>query len=152
AYRGRTVATNPPPSSGGVLILHSLGVLERLAQARDGWAGSSVLRLLGALRSAQAQRTPAFERSLYRGGAVARVLDPALLDAAAASLAPAAREPAGARGTTQVSVIDADGNAASMTSSTGSGSGFFAPGTGVHLNNMLGESDLVTGAMPLRTG
>ena len=29
-----------------------------------------------------------------------------------------------------------------MTCSTGAGSGVFVPGTGIHLNNMLGESDL----------
>ena len=45
-------------------------------------------------------------------------------------------------GTTHVSVVDADGNAVSVTSSTGSGSGVIVPGTGFHLNNMLGEYDL----------
>ena len=39
-------------------------------------------------------------------------------------------------------MLDADGNAASVTCSNGSGSGVLAPGTGVHLNNMLGEEDL----------
>ena len=38
---------------------------------------------------------------------------------------------------------DADGNAASLSASTGSGSGVIVPGTAVHLNNMLGELDLV---------
>lgn len=46
------------------------------------------------------------------------------------------------RGTTQLSVCDAEGNAASMTTSNGEGSGYFAPGTGIHLNNMMGEDDL----------
>lgn len=46
------------------------------------------------------------------------------------------------KGTTHVSVIDADGMAASMTTSNGSCSGVLVPGTGVHLNNMMGESDL----------
>ena len=46
------------------------------------------------------------------------------------------------RGTTHISVVDARGNAASMTVSTGSGSGVIVPGTGIHLNNMLGEYDL----------
>ena len=43
------------------------------------------------------------------------------------------------RGTTAISVVDADGNAASVSSSLGSGSGVVVPGTGIHLNNMLGE-------------
>ena len=44
-------------------------------------------------------------------------------------------------GTTHVSVIDADGNAASLSSTLGSGSGVFRGGT--QLNNMLGERDVV---------
>ncbi len=47
-----------------------------------------------------------------------------------------------ARGTTHVSISDHDGNVASMTTSNGEGAGCFAPGTGVMLNNMLGEDDL----------
>lgn len=43
------------------------------------------------------------------------------------------------RGTTHVSVIDADGVAATMTTSNGSCSGVFVPGTGIQLNNMMGE-------------
>ncbi len=46
------------------------------------------------------------------------------------------------QGTTHLSVIDRWGNLASMTASNGSGSGEFAPGSGVQLNNMMGEEDL----------
>ncbi len=46
------------------------------------------------------------------------------------------------QGTTQISIIDEEGNAASMTTSNGSGSGCFIPGTGIMLNNMMGEDDL----------
>jgi gamma-glutamyltranspeptidase/glutathione hydrolase len=48
----------------------------------------------------------------------------------------------GAGGTTHVSVCDAQGNAASLSLSNGEGSGYVVPGTGVMLNNMLGEDDL----------
>ena len=44
--------------------------------------------------------------------------------------------------TTHISVIDADGMSVSVTCSNGSGSGVLVPGTGVILNNMLGEEDL----------
>ncbi len=44
--------------------------------------------------------------------------------------------------TTHISVIDKDGNSASVTCSNGTGSGIMPPGTAVHLNNMLGEEDL----------
>jgi gamma-glutamyltranspeptidase/glutathione hydrolase len=45
-------------------------------------------------------------------------------------------------GTTHISVVDDNGNAASLSCSLGSSSGIVVPGTGIHLNNMLGESHL----------
>ncbi len=45
-------------------------------------------------------------------------------------------------GTTHASAVDADGMVASMTTSNGVTSGFVVPGTGIQLNNMLGEADL----------
>ncbi|MEA3547089.1 MAG: gamma-glutamyltransferase [Thermodesulfobacteriota bacterium] len=50
--------------------------------------------------------------------------------------------PAFSRGTTHFSVVDGDGNVASMTTSNGEGSGYMIPGTGIMLNNMMGEDDL----------
>jgi gamma-glutamyltranspeptidase/glutathione hydrolase len=50
--------------------------------------------------------------------------------------------PQAVRGTTHVSVVDAEGNLAAMTTSNGSCSGQFVPGTGVQLNNVMGEADL----------
>jgi gamma-glutamyltranspeptidase/glutathione hydrolase len=50
--------------------------------------------------------------------------------------------PLATRGTTQISVIDRWGNAASLTLSNGEGCGHVLPGTGIMLNNMLGEEDL----------
>ena len=41
--------------------------------------------------------------------------------------------------------MDARGNAASLSASTGCGSGVIVPGTGIHVNNMLGEEDLNPG-------
>ncbi len=46
------------------------------------------------------------------------------------------------QGTTHISVTDEEGNAASMTTSNGAGSGQFIPDTGIMLNNMMGEDDL----------
>jgi gamma-glutamyltranspeptidase/glutathione hydrolase len=46
------------------------------------------------------------------------------------------------RGTTQISVADAAGNVASLTLSNGEGSAYILPGSGIMLNNMLGEEDL----------
>jgi gamma-glutamyltranspeptidase / glutathione hydrolase len=55
---------------------------------------------------------------------------------------------AGVGGTTHISVVDARGDAASLSCSLGSGSGVVVPGTGIHLNNMLGEADLKGSARP----
>ena len=38
SFRGHEVLTNPPPSSGGILIGYSLGLLERLGPAQRGGA------------------------------------------------------------------------------------------------------------------
>jgi gamma-glutamyltranspeptidase / glutathione hydrolase len=50
--------------------------------------------------------------------------------------------PQSTRGTTHVSVVDVDGNIAAMTTSNGSCSGQYVPGTGIQLNNVMGEADL----------
>ena len=47
------------------------------------------------------------------------------------------------KGTTHLSVSDAQGCMASLSLSNGEGSGYFAPGTGIMLNNMMGEDDVV---------
>ena len=51
-------------------------------------------------------------------------------------------------GTTHISVVDTVGDAASLSCSLGSGSGVVVSGTGIHLNNMLGEADLAGDARP----
>jgi gamma-glutamyltranspeptidase/glutathione hydrolase len=52
--------------------------------------------------------------------------------------------------TTNLNVVDEEGNACVVTTSLGLGSGDFIPGYDVHLNSMLGESDLLIG--PLKPG
>ena len=49
--------------------------------------------------------------------------------------------------TTNTTVVDADGNACVLTTSLGLGSGDFLPGFDLHLNSMLGETDLVRGPL-----
>ena len=51
--------------------------------------------------------------------------------------------PAAGTGTTNLAVLDADGNACALTTSLGLGSGDFVPGFDLHLNSMLGEADLI---------
>jgi len=52
--------------------------------------------------------------------------------------------------TTNLVAVDADGNACVLTTSLGLGSGDWLPGLDVHLNSMLGETDLIRG--PLEPG
>ena len=49
--------------------------------------------------------------------------------------------------TTNVTVVDGEGNACVLTTSLGLGSGDFLPGYDLHLNSMLGEADLVRGPL-----
>jgi gamma-glutamyltranspeptidase / glutathione hydrolase len=117
-YRGHEFRSNPPPSSGGLLVglgLQSLGDEEPDAEA-----------IVAAMEAQDAVRGGAFVRGLQRGGAAQRLLS----------------------GTTHISVVDARGDAASLSASLGSGSGVVVPGTGIHLNNMLGEADLAADARP----
>jgi gamma-glutamyltranspeptidase/glutathione hydrolase len=126
-FRGAEVLTNPPPSSGGILIAFSLGLLERLGPH------SGPEQLVAAMDAANRRRGAEFAEALYEEGMQAGFLDPAGLDLAAADLLGS---------TTHISVLDGEGMCASVTCSNGSGSGVLVPGTGVILNNMLGEEDL----------
>ncbi len=152
-FRGHDVLSNPPPSSGGVLIAYGLALLERLPDAPAGSA-AAIATLANVMREQARARSNGFERGLRRGGLARGLLDDDRLAGAIERIragGDGAREPAPASGTTHVSAVDADGNAASLSSSTGSGSGVIVPGTAVHLNNMLGEYDLVGGG-PARAG
>jgi len=53
----------------------------------------------------------------------------------------------GGGNTTNVAVVDRDGNACVFTTSLGLGSGDFLPGLDLHLNSMLGEADLLRGRL-----
>jgi gamma-glutamyltranspeptidase/glutathione hydrolase len=126
-FRGTEVLTNPPPSSGGILIAYCLGLLERLGER------SGPEQLVAAMGAANAARGEAFAEALYGTDLEAGLLDPVVLDRAAGDLLGS---------TTHISVLDRNGMCANVTCSNGSGSGVLVPGTGVILNNMLGEEDL----------
>jgi gamma-glutamyltranspeptidase/glutathione hydrolase len=127
SFRGAEVLTNPPPSSGGILVAYCLGLLERLGER------SGPEQLVMAMGAADERRDLEFAEALYRDGMEAGFLDPVGLDLAAADLLGS---------TTHIAVMDAAGSCATVTCSNGSGSGVLVPGTGVILNNMLGEEDL----------
>jgi gamma-glutamyltranspeptidase/glutathione hydrolase len=139
-FRGTEVLTNPPPCSGGILIGFCLALLERLGE-------TGVEATVAAMGAAQDRRGERFQEGLYEEGFADLFLDPEELDATASRLRESLRgggaEPDDALGsTTHLAVLDSEGMCASVTCSNGSGSGVVVPGTGVHLNNMLGEQDL----------
>jgi gamma-glutamyltranspeptidase/glutathione hydrolase len=156
-YRGLEVVSNPPPSSGGVLIAFALRLLDRLGAGGPPGSAGALARQAEVAREAARARGPGFAGALYRGGLAASLLADERVQLAARAIetgahGPAPREPALLPSTTHVSVVDAEGNAASLSSSLGCGSGVFVPGTGLHLNNMLGETDLNAGSRPARPG
>ena len=117
-YHGREVLTNPPPSAGGLLIAYALALLERGARTPDAEA------IVAAMEAAQAERTPEFLEQLADPGFTQRFMASRL------------------GSTTHVSVLDADGWACAVTTTNGEGSGVVVPGTGIQVNNMMGEQDL----------
>jgi gamma-glutamyltranspeptidase/glutathione hydrolase len=129
-YRGRDVLTNPPPSSGGILIAYALDLLERLGRPGD------LRALVEVMDRANRERTEEFVTGLHHEGYLERFMAKEALESAAGEV--------GSRlgSTTHIAVLDADGVCASVTCSNGSCSGVIVPGTGLHLNNMLGEEDL----------
>lgn len=137
-YRGKTFITNPPPSSGGALIGFSLALLNHVELSQMTAGSPDHVRLLAAvMRLTNQARKDGYDRRLYDPDVAQQFLAPAHLAAYAKHL------PVNKWGsTTHISVVDREGNAASVTSSNGEGCGYAIPGTGVMVNNMLGEADL----------
>ncbi len=123
SYRDRTILTNPPPSAGGTLLAYTLGLLD----ARAGSPG--VVEIVAAMEAAQAERTAEFLEGLAQEGFLELFLGERL-------------GPSHLGSTTHISVLDGDGRACSVTCTNGEGSGVVVPGTGIHVNNIMGEQDL----------
>ena len=145
-FQGHRFVSNPPPSSGGVLLAYALRLLDTAGiGGRAGTAGA-IERLVEVMREEALVQERGFARELVRGRLLERLTDERRIKEVAARLtagpARAPRQPAEPSRTTHISVVDAAGNAASMTATTGAGSGVIVPGTGVQLNNMLGEYDV----------
>jgi gamma-glutamyltranspeptidase/glutathione hydrolase len=102
-FRAHEFVSNPPPSSGGVLIAYGLGLLDRLGLRGPLGSATEIAALVEVMREQARARNGPFASELYRGGLAARLLAPERLDAAAARLGPAVpapTEPAPAGGAT----------------------------------------------------
>jgi gamma-glutamyltranspeptidase / glutathione hydrolase len=151
-YGRHIIATNPPPSSGGVLIGHMLSVLGGVPGERPPGRARTLRAYAETMRAAARMRTGTFARLLHRGGLARHMLGPEAVEAGReAVVAALAGEPSpmlavpSDAGTTHISAVDRLGNACAFTASNGSHSGVVVPGTGLHLNNMMGEEDLAAG-------
>lgn len=165
-YRGKQICGMPPPSSGGIAVAETLGVLEHFAMAdhrptdldRDG--GRPTVQ--GVHLIAEAERLAYADRDRYvadtdfvalPGGSPDALLGADYLAGRAALISPdrtmgtakpgefgpptAPVAPVPEHGTSQVSIVDAQGNAASLTTTVESAFGSFHMVDGFLLNNQL---------------
>jgi gamma-glutamyltranspeptidase/glutathione hydrolase len=151
-YRGFELLLPPVPSSGGALITFTLKLLESVEINRFEHNSVEHIRVL-----AETMRLTNVARPTWDAPApsaeerIARFLDQAHIakyqEALCATLAGEAppNEPKSPREpdhTTHISVIDEQGNMVGVTTTAGESAGFVVPGTGICMNNMLGEADL----------
>jgi len=140
SYGDARVFTNPPPSTGGILIAFALEMLKEASHAAGGFGSAehleSVVNIMALTNEA---RLESRLHEIAPSDAADQLLSDELL---AMYHGRVAGRPKAYRGTTHISVVDGDGNAASLTLSNGEGCGYIVPGTGMMLNNMLGEEDI----------
>ncbi len=122
-YKEHILLTNPPPSFGGSLTSTALSILESFSLKDLAWGSPEHLTLIAGLMKE-----------------VDRIRENGLNDTELLKSQQQIR--LWSKGTTHMSIADGEGNVASMTTSNGEGSGYFVPGTGIMLNNMMGEDDL----------
>lgn len=135
---GWSVATNPPPAVGGALLAAMLLLMED--RPRGGWDAEDLDRLIRVQKAVRDYRVRELDRSEDLVRDVVRILE----EPAYGELRRIVEAPS----TVHTSAVDADGRACSITASTGYGSGVVPPGTGIFLNNCLGEHELNPRGLP----
>ncbi len=125
--RGWCVAANPPPSIGGPVLTAMLLMLAR----REGHAPDDVIRIQREVLGYRRDHLDVSADLLEAGRDLIRTVTEQNLAALPTSSS-----------TAHVSVVDSDGTACAITASAGYGSGATVPGTGLVLNNCLGEPEL----------
>jgi gamma-glutamyltranspeptidase/glutathione hydrolase len=153
AYKGYTIITAPPSSSGGVAVLEMLGILEGTGYEKGGAGSASAIHYL-----AESMRRAYADRNTYLGDPdfvkvpIAGLLDRSYHERLRASIDPERATPSeqvrpgrpvGSEQmeTTHYSVVDADGNAVAVTYTLngGYGNGITVPGLGFLLNNEMDD-------------
>jgi gamma-glutamyltranspeptidase/glutathione hydrolase len=160
SYRGAEIVSMPLPSSGGIVLLETLNILEGTPLAAEPQGSVASLHLLiEAMKRAYADRArylgdPSFAEVPVRrllSKDYAATLRAAISPDRAASATEVAEAPPAPRegsNTTHFSVVDRDGNAVSNTTTLNFsyGVGLIAEGTGVLLNNELDDFTAAPGA------
>jgi gamma-glutamyltranspeptidase/glutathione hydrolase len=150
-YRGTTIISMPPPSSGGVALVEMLNILEGYDLAGLGRGADAFHYMIEAMKRAYADRAAhmgdpgsidmpvaGLTSKRYAAALRAQIGERATPAAAIRAGDPADR---GGRNTTHFSVVDRHGNAVSNTYTLNFsyGVGLVAAGTGVLLNNELDD-------------
>jgi gamma-glutamyltranspeptidase / glutathione hydrolase len=154
-YRGYDVLSMPPPSSGGVVLIEMLNILEAFPLA-DLDAGASAHAMMEAMKLAYADRAEFLGDPDFVEVPFARLTDKTYAARLRSTIGETARQartirpgnpPEGAN-TTHYSVVDRWGNAVANTYSLNFsyGLGLVAEGTGILLNNTLDDFAAKAGA------
>jgi gamma-glutamyltranspeptidase/glutathione hydrolase len=152
AYRGLAILSAPPPSSGGLTLCETLGILQGYDLKGMGWHSAAEIHVVvEALRHAYLDRNTQLGDPAFVQNPVARLLDPEYAAAIRATI-PADRAtpsaellpgtpPHEAPQTTHISAVDRDGGTAAITYTLNGlfGAGVIAPGTGVLLNDEMDD-------------
>jgi gamma-glutamyltranspeptidase/glutathione hydrolase len=153
SYKGYTILTAPPPSSGGIGILQMLGMLETSGYEKGGAGSASVVHYMTeAMRRYFADRSEHLGDSDFYKVPTAALLDPKYIAKRRASIDPvratpsAEIKPASFTGkesneTTHYTIADGDGNIVCVTYTLngGFGSKVTATGLGFLLNNEMDD-------------
>lgn len=154
-YRGHTIHTMPPPSSGGIVILQALNMLRKKNLKKMGHNSSAYLHLLSeALQHAFADRARFLgdtdfvkvplawlTSQKYANRLLKRVTGKVKRPSTYGSKKLPATAPHRGGGTSHLSAVDRFGNAVALTTTinTGFGSKVMAPQSGVILNNEMDD-------------
>lgn len=138
-YHGARLLTNPPPSSGGILVAFALRLIEEFINDDHTFGNTAYLRLLTEVMSTTNLARQDKQPEIIKPDGMTHLLNPEYLEQFKQQVQGRTHFN---RGTTHMSVMDDKGNIASLSVSNGEGCGHIVPGTGIMLNNMLGEEDL----------
>lgn len=128
---GWTLSTTPPPSVGGVCVAAMLRLLD--GRPHDGWSEEDVELMVRVQRAVLGHRHAVLDVSPELAAEAAAYLD--LVDRSSLSMLESGS-------TAHCSATDSAGGACAVTVSSGYFSGMIAKGTGIWLNNTLGEQEL----------